>query len=205
MHFGSLGVCWEFLCVKTNQIAWESYKLTNSSSDLDQNKLDEVTSVSNFISCSPCSDFDDCPVRHPGQLFARAARWIFECGGAVHYFSSGLCRLRDHHLEAAGEQRGSHLQGNFPFFGSTGRCCFWDWLDAFGACCYNVIWESVLSLVSVVSLRFLFFPGCPCSVFSSTSTSWCSWTWVHGAASPSGWLWVRSSTTHPVLTSIAPH
>lgn len=91
-----------------------------------------------------------------------------------------------------------------PFFWSTGRCCFWDWLDTLGTCCYDVIWESVLSLASV-SLRFLFFPGCPCSVFSSTSTSWCSWTWVHGAASPSGWLWVRSSTTHPVLPSVAPH
>lgn len=57
---------------------------------------------------------------------------------------------------------------------------------------------------SVLS-RSLCSPGCPCSVFSSTSTSWCSWTWVHGAASPSGWLSVRLNISDSVSDHFSCH
>lgn len=47
--------------------------------------------------------------------------------------------------------------------------------------------------------RSLCFPGCLFSVFLSTSTSWCSWTSLHGCDLPSGWSSVRVNFLNPVL------
>lgn len=61
---------------------------------------------------SPCSRSYHRALRHPGQLSPRAAGRTRRRRGARRHFDSALRRLCHHHLEAAREQRGSHLQGN---------------------------------------------------------------------------------------------